>query len=91
MSNRRQFLQVATSFGATLALGNAPARAQGKPWVERREFYPQGVASATGTTSRYRYLPMIDAGGGGRWDPKHAFFVPAAFCWGEDWARSQGR
>ncbi len=28
MSNRRQFLQVATSFGATLALGNAPARAQ---------------------------------------------------------------
>ena len=45
MSNRRQFLQVASSFGATLALGNAPARAQGKPWVERREFYPQGVAS----------------------------------------------
>ena len=44
-----------------------------------------------GTTSRYRYLPTIDAGGGGRWDPMSMlFFVPAALCWGKRWGTKPG-
>jgi alkaline phosphatase D len=45
MRTRRQFLQAASAVGATLALGVPRAFAQGKTWTERREFYPQGVAS----------------------------------------------
>jgi alkaline phosphatase D len=45
MRSRRQFLQAAGSIGATLAMGMPRARAQGNVWTERREFFPQGVAS----------------------------------------------
>jgi alkaline phosphatase D len=45
MRTRRQFLQAASAVGATLALGVPRAFAQGATWTERREFYPQGVAS----------------------------------------------
>jgi hypothetical protein len=45
MRSRRQFLQAAGSIGATLAMGMPRVRAQGKAWTERREFFPQGVAS----------------------------------------------
>jgi len=45
MRTRRQFLQAASAVGATLALGVPSAFAKGSTWTERREFYPQGVAS----------------------------------------------
>jgi alkaline phosphatase D len=45
MRTRRQFLQAASAVGATLALGVPRAFAQAATWTERREFYPQGVAS----------------------------------------------
>jgi alkaline phosphatase D len=45
MRTRRQFLQAASAVGATLALGVPRAFAQAATWIERREFYPQGVAS----------------------------------------------
>ena len=45
MRNRRQFLHAASAVGATLALGVPRAFARGATWTERREFYPQGVAS----------------------------------------------
>jgi alkaline phosphatase D len=43
---RRKFIKLAASMGATLALRSANVRASGISWNERREFYPQGVASA---------------------------------------------
>ena len=43
MLNRRQFTQLAAGAGATLAMGCSDSRV--RPWVERRELYPQGVAS----------------------------------------------
>jgi alkaline phosphatase D len=45
MRTRRQFLQAASAVGATLALGVPRAFAQTAKWTERREFFPQGVAS----------------------------------------------
>ena len=42
--NRRQFVQAAAAMGASLAWGG-PARASGAPWRERRDLYPEGVAS----------------------------------------------
>src|SRR5881394_3350457 len=45
MRTRRQFLEAASAVGATLALGVPRAFAKGSTWTERREFYPQGVAS----------------------------------------------
>ena len=41
--NRREFATLAAAFGASLAMG--PGRASAAPWRERREAYPQGVAS----------------------------------------------
>lgn len=43
MLTRRQFAQLAAGVGATLAIGCKDSRAP--RWVERRELYPQGVAS----------------------------------------------
>jgi alkaline phosphatase D len=43
-TNRREFAQVAAAFGAALALGAGRAIAAA-PWRERRDLYPQGVAS----------------------------------------------
>jgi alkaline phosphatase D len=45
MRTRRQFLQAASAVGATLALGVPRAFAEAASWTERRELYPQGVAS----------------------------------------------
>ena len=41
--NRREFAALAAAFGASLAFG--AGRAAAAPWRERREAYPQGVAS----------------------------------------------
>jgi alkaline phosphatase D len=43
--DRRQFLQLAAALGATLAWGCAPVRVSASGWRERRELFPQGVAS----------------------------------------------
>lgn len=42
---RRQFLQLASAMGATLAWGCATVRPSSSGWRERRDLYPQGVAS----------------------------------------------
>ena len=42
--NRREFVALAAALGATLALGPGTAQAQPR-WRERRDRYPQGVAS----------------------------------------------
>ena len=42
--SRREFIQVATALGASLAWGGN-ARASRVKWQERRELYPEGVAS----------------------------------------------
>jgi alkaline phosphatase D len=42
--SRRSFLKAAAAMGASLALGG-PARASRVSWHERRDLYPQGVAS----------------------------------------------
>jgi alkaline phosphatase D len=43
-TTRREFAQVAAAFGAALAWGQGTAVAAA-PWRERRDLYPQGVAS----------------------------------------------
>jgi alkaline phosphatase D len=43
--DRRQFLKLSATLGASLALGCTPARPSSSGWLERRELYPQGVAS----------------------------------------------
>src|SRR5215510_16493752 len=43
--NRRRFFELAASFGAVLAWGS-PSRGSVSGWGERRDAYPQGVASA---------------------------------------------
>src|SRR5262245_24984833 len=42
---RREFIEMAASFGATLAWRSASARDSKISWRERRDHYPQGVAS----------------------------------------------
>src|SRR5215218_8743076 len=42
--NRREFVQLAASMGASLAWGGS-ARASTTGWHERRDLYPEGVAS----------------------------------------------
>src|SRR5438552_16819501 len=42
--NRREFVQLAAAMGASLAWGGS-ARASTTGWHERRDLYPQGVAS----------------------------------------------
>jgi alkaline phosphatase D len=43
--NRRQFLETAAAIGASVAWGAAQARPSGTGWHERRDLYPEGVAS----------------------------------------------
>lgn len=43
--DRRQFLRLSASMGATLAWGCSPIRRSSSGWHERRDLYPQGVAS----------------------------------------------
>ena len=42
--NRREFVQLAAAMGASLAWGSS-ARASTTVWHERRDLYPEGVAS----------------------------------------------
>src|SRR5262245_20185262 len=42
---RRRFIETAASFGASLALRTADTRDSNISWRERRDLYPQGVAS----------------------------------------------
>ena len=44
--SRRKFIELAGSFGASLAWRSAFARGSSIRWRERRDLYPQGVASA---------------------------------------------
>lgn len=44
-TDRRQFLKLALAMGATLAWGCASVRPSSSGWRERRDLYPQGVAS----------------------------------------------
>ena len=43
--DRRQFLKLAAAMGATLAMGCAHVRPSSSGWHERRDLFPQGVAS----------------------------------------------
>jgi alkaline phosphatase D len=43
--DRRQFLKLAAALGAALAWGCTPVRRSSSGWRERRDLYPQGVAS----------------------------------------------
>ncbi len=43
--SRRQFLEAAAAIGATVAWGGAEARPSRTRWRERRDLYPEGVAS----------------------------------------------
>lgn len=43
--NRREFIKQAAVFGAALAFGSKIARASTTGWQERRDLFPQGVAS----------------------------------------------
>src|SRR5678810_530892 len=43
--SRRKFIQLAASFGASLAFRSSSAHASTIQWRERRDLYPQGVAS----------------------------------------------
>ena len=43
--DRRRFLQLAAALGATLATGCSVVRPSASGWRERRDLYPQGVAS----------------------------------------------
>ena len=43
--SRRKFIELAASFGASLALPSAYAHSSTTDWREQPEFYPQGVAS----------------------------------------------
>ena len=43
--NRRQFLTYAAALGATLAWGETEARTSRTGWRERRDLYPEGIAS----------------------------------------------
>ena len=44
-STRRAFLASAAAMGASLAWGRAEAKPSGVNWTERRDLYPEGVAS----------------------------------------------
>lgn len=43
--SRRRFIELASAFGATLALPTRFVRATSVKWIERRDLYPEGVAS----------------------------------------------
>jgi len=48
-STRRAFLAAAAAMGASLAWGSAEARPSKVTWTERRDLYPEGVASGDPT------------------------------------------
>ena len=64
--SRRAFLAQASAMGAGLAFGAGPGRAHAAARVERRDLYPQGVASgdprADSVILWTRRAPVRDAG-----------------------------
>ena len=44
-TTRREFIQTAVALGATAAFGRSLPTRSNLPWSERRDFYPEGVAS----------------------------------------------
>src|ERR1700733_16339578 len=46
---RREFVATAASIGASLVVATSNARASTRRWVERRDLYPEGVASGDPT------------------------------------------
>ena len=47
--DRRQFVATAAAFGMAVAHGGVRAQSPARPWHERRDLYPQGVASGDPT------------------------------------------
>jgi alkaline phosphatase D len=45
LMNRREFIELSAALGATLAWARSGARESQLQWSERRELYPQGIAS----------------------------------------------
>ena len=66
--NRREFVQLAAAMGASLAWGGS-ARASTTGWHERRDLYPEGVASGDPDPSSvilWTRRPFEDPGAGAR-------------------------
>jgi alkaline phosphatase D len=64
--NRRQFVASAAAMGMAAAHGGVRASARAKPWTERRDLYPQGVASGDPTSDSvilWTRRPPIDGNG----------------------------
>src|SRR4051812_48356859 len=64
--NRREFVQLAAAIGASLAWGGS-ARASTTGWHERRDLYPEGVASGEPDPSSvilWTRRPFEDRGAG---------------------------
>src|SRR5690242_2039408 len=62
--NRRQFVQLAAAMGASLAWGGS-ARASTSDWHERRDLYPEGVASGdpdSGSVILWTRRPFVSGG-----------------------------
>src|SRR4030095_13261271 len=63
--NRREFLQLAVAMGASLAWGGL-ARAASNRWHERRDLFPEGVASGDPDSSSVILWTRRPYGSGGR-------------------------
>src|SRR5215470_2072632 len=63
--NRREFLQLAVGMGASLAWGGL-ARASSIRWQERRDLFPEGVASGDPDSSSVILWTRRPYGSGGR-------------------------
>ena len=63
--NRREFLQMAVAMGASLAWGGS-ARASSTGWHERRDLFPEGVASGDPDSSSVILWTRRPYGSGGR-------------------------
>ena len=63
--NRREFLQLAVAMGASLAWGGS-ARASSTGWHERRDLFPEGVASGDPDSSSVILWTRRPYGSGGR-------------------------
>lgn len=71
--NRREFVQLAAAMGASLAWGGS-ARASTIGWQERRDLYPEGVASGDPDSSSVILWTRRPFQSGGR----HVLFVEVA-------------
>lgn len=62
---RREFLELAASIGATLAWSGRPVRSANR-WVERRDLFPQGVASGDPESTSVIVWTRASSGAGER-------------------------